>query len=157
MKKVWRKVLQEINVSSSLQTNKYFGVSRCVNFRQIILLLFLYISPVTKNLAQFWCMFYCRCMFYKEASHNLHLCICGRFETKNLAKDNCKKKLKTDHFKKIRKSFKSRYFTPKLDHWNTPIDRALNMRFNDGSGNFLRTPIFGLWKFLKSNCAVFWT
>ena len=46
-----------------------------------------------------------------------------------------------------------RHFRPKLVHWNdsiycTPIDRALQMRSNDGWGSFLRPTVPELWGFL---------
>ena len=46
-----------------------------------------------------------------------------------------------------------RHFRLKLVHWNesvycTPIDKALKMRFKEGSGNFLRPTIPELWRFL---------
>ena len=46
-----------------------------------------------------------------------------------------------------------RHFRPKLVNWNetvycTPIDRALKMWFNEGSGSFLRSTIPELWRFL---------
>ena len=49
----------------------------------------------------------------------------------------------------------SRHFRPKLVHWNesvycTPIDRALKMWFNKGSGSFLRPTIPELWRFLRN-------
>ena len=49
----------------------------------------------------------------------------------------------------------NRHFRPKLVHWNesvycTPIHRALKMRFNEGSGSFLRPTIPELWRFLWS-------
>ena len=54
------------------------------------------------------------------------------------------------------------HFRPKLLHWNkrvycTPIDRALKMWFNEGSGNLLRPTIPALWIFWKINYAVSWT
>ena len=53
----------------------------------------------------------------------------------------------------------TRHFRPKLIHWNksvycTPIDRALKMRFNEGSGN---QPFLSYEGFCEINCAVFWT
>ena len=47
----------------------------------------------------------------------------------------------------------SGHFRPKLVHWNksvycAPIDRALKMRFNEGSGSFLRPAIPEWWRFL---------
>ena len=47
----------------------------------------------------------------------------------------------------------SRHFRPKLVHWNksvycAPIDRPLKIRFNEGSGSFLRPAIPELWRFL---------
>ena len=49
----------------------------------------------------------------------------------------------------------SRYFRPKLVHWNesvycTPIDRALKMRFSEGSGSILQLTIPELWRFLRN-------
>ena len=49
----------------------------------------------------------------------------------------------------------SRHFRPKLVYWNesvycTPIDRALKMWFNKGSGSFLRPTIPELWRFLRN-------
>ena len=46
-----------------------------------------------------------------------------------------------------------RHFRPKLVCWNesvhcTPIDRTLKMRFNEGSGSFLRPTVPELWGFL---------
>ena len=56
----------------------------------------------------------------------------------------------------------SRHFRPKLVHWNesiycTPIDRALKMRFNKGSGQPLRATIPELWRFLWISCTAFRT
>ena len=53
-----------------------------------------------------------------------------------------------------------RHFRLKLVHWNksvycTPIDRTLKMRFNEGSGSFLRPTIPELWSY--EPFAVFWT
>ena len=52
----------------------------------------------------------------------------------------------------------SRHFRPKLVQWHesiycTPIDRALQMPFNEGSGSFLRPPFLKV--FLKSNALFF--
>ena len=49
----------------------------------------------------------------------------------------------------------NRYFRSKLVHWNEsvyciPIDRALKVRFNEGSGSFLRLTIPELWRFLRN-------
>ena len=49
----------------------------------------------------------------------------------------------------------SRHFRPKLVHWNesvycTPIDRALKMRFNRGSGSFYDQPFLSYEGFVKS-------
>ena len=57
----------------------------------------------------------------------------------------------------------TRHFRPRLVHWNEsvyciPIDRALKMRFNEGSSSFLRPVIPELWWFLcEINWANFWT
>ena len=54
-----------------------------------------------------------------------------------------------------------RHFRPKLIHWNeniycTPIDRALKMRFNEGSAAFYDHPFLSYEGDRKTNCAVFW-
>ena len=55
-----------------------------------------------------------------------------------------------------------RHFSPKLVLWNesiycTPIDRALKMRFKEGSADFYDQPFLGYEGFCKISCAVFWT
>ena len=113
------------------------------------------------NFSKFWRTnsFVCRNYRGKTCLGFFHLFILNRVKMNigiNLNFVLSFKKISTNSFVSL-----NWHFRLKLVNWNesvycTPIDRALKMWFNEGSGSFLQSTIPDLWRFLWNQLRRFW-